>query len=61
VQGEFTDTAPFILLMDDMPDKKTNEPVGGPYPHTGFKTISLLPEGEMGEETLKRKVVICAC
>jgi len=26
IQGDFRDTDPFILLMDDMLDKKTNEP-----------------------------------
>jgi len=53
VQGDFTDTDPFILLMDDMLDKKTDEPVGGPHPHAGFETVSLLLEGEMGDETHK--------
>ncbi len=51
VEGDFTDTDPFILLMDDMLDKKTDEPVGGPHPHAGFETVSLLLDGEMGDET----------
>ena len=55
VQGDFTDTDPFILLMDDMLDKKTDEPVGGPHPHAGFETVSLLLEGEMGDGTMKMK------
>lgn len=55
VQGDFTDTDPFILLMDDMLDKKTDEPVGGPHPHAGFETVSLLLEGEMGDETHRMK------
>lgn len=50
IQGAFADTDPFILLMDDMLDKKTDEPVGGPHPHAGFETVSLLLEGEMGDE-----------
>jgi quercetin 2,3-dioxygenase len=29
IQGDFRDTDPFILLMDDMLDKKNDEPVGG--------------------------------
>jgi len=35
--------------MDDMLDKKDDTPVGGPHPHAGFETVSLLIEGEMGE------------
>src|ERR1700688_3892321 len=50
IQGDFTDTDPFILLMDDMLDKKTNEPVGGPHPHAGFETVTLMLEGELGDE-----------
>jgi redox-sensitive bicupin YhaK (pirin superfamily) len=50
IQGAFADTDPFILLMDDVLDKKTDEPVGGPHPHAGFETVSLLLEGEMGDE-----------
>ena len=40
IQGDFADTDPFILLMDDMLDKKTDEPVGGPHPHAGFETAN---------------------
>jgi redox-sensitive bicupin YhaK (pirin superfamily) len=43
------------MLMDDMLDKKDNEPVGGPHPHAGFETVSLLLEGEMGDEAHKMK------
>ncbi len=50
IQGNFVDTDPFIMLMDDMLDKKTDEPVGGPHPHAGFETITLMLEGEMGDE-----------
>jgi len=50
IQGNFADTDPFILLMDDMLDKKTDEPVGGPHPHAGFETVTLMLEGEMGDE-----------
>ncbi len=41
--------------MDDMLDKKDDEPVGGPHPHAGFETVSLLLEGEIGDETHKMK------
>jgi redox-sensitive bicupin YhaK (pirin superfamily) len=50
IQGDFVDTDPFIMLMDDMLDKKTDEPVGGPHPHAGFETVTLMLEGEMGDE-----------
>ena len=55
IQGDFRDTDPFILLMDDMLDKKTNEPVGGPHPHAGFETVTLMLEGEIGDEVHKMK------
>jgi hypothetical protein len=49
VQIDFTESDPFILLMDDMLEKKDDVPVGGPHPHAGFETVSLLLEGEMGD------------
>jgi quercetin 2,3-dioxygenase len=55
VSGSFSDTDPFIMLMDDMLDKKDNTPVGGAHPHGGFETVSLLLEGEMGDEAHKMK------
>ena len=55
ISGNFSDSDPFIILMDDMLDKKDNEPVGGPHPHAGFETVSLLLEGEMGDEPHKMK------
>jgi redox-sensitive bicupin YhaK (pirin superfamily) len=55
ISGSFSDSDPFIMLMDDMLDKKDNEPVGGPHPHAGFETVSLLLEGEMGDEEHKMK------
>lgn len=51
VYREFEHSDPFILLMDDFLDKKDDEPVGGPHPHAGFETVSLLLEGEIGDET----------
>lgn len=50
IQNEFASSDPFILLMDDFLDKKDTEPVGGPHPHAGFETVSLLLEGEIGDE-----------
>ncbi len=55
IQGDFRDTDPFILLMDDMLDKKTNEPVGGPHPHAGFETVTLMLEGELGDDVRRMK------
>jgi quercetin 2,3-dioxygenase len=50
VYHEFEHSDPFILLMDDFLDKKDDDPVGGPHPHAGFETVSLLLEGEIGDE-----------
>ncbi|RYF85043.1 MAG: pirin family protein [Chitinophagaceae bacterium] len=50
LNGGFGKTDPFILLMDDMLDKKDDAPAGGPHPHAGFETVSLLLEGEIGDE-----------
>lgn len=55
ITGSFSDSDPFIMLMDDILDKKDNEPVGGPHPHAGFETVSLLLEGEMGDDVHKMK------
>lgn len=55
VAGDFGETDPFIFLMDDLLDKKDNVPVGGPHPHAGFETVSLLLEGEIGDERHKLK------
>ena len=49
IQRSFAESDPFIMLMDDMLDKKDNTPSGGPHPHAGFETVSLLIEGAMGE------------
>lgn len=53
IQGKFSESDPFILLMDDMLDKKNEEPVGGPHPHAGFETVTLILEGELGDEVHK--------
>ncbi|MGA0555388.1 pirin family protein [Larkinella sp. VNQ87] len=54
--GGFAKTDPFIFLMDDMLDKKDDEPAGGPHPHAGFETVSLLIDGEIKErlESMKK-------
>src|SRR4030095_8589363 len=55
IQRSFAESDPFILLMDDMLDKKDNEPVGGPHPHAGFETVTLLLDGELGVGAHKMK------
>ncbi len=50
IQVDFVESDPFIVLMDDMLYKTDDIPVGGPHPHAGFETVSLILEGEMGEE-----------
>jgi quercetin 2,3-dioxygenase len=55
ITGGFSVSDPFIMLMDDMLDKKDNHPVGGPHPHAGFETVSLLLEGEIGDDAHKMK------
>jgi redox-sensitive bicupin YhaK (pirin superfamily) len=55
ISGGFSDSDPFILLMDDVLDKKDNSPVGGAHPHAGFETVSFLLEGEIGDEAHKMK------
>jgi hypothetical protein len=55
IQRGFSESDPFIMLMDDMLDKKDEQPVGGPHPHAGFETVSLLLEGEIGDENHKMK------
>jgi redox-sensitive bicupin YhaK (pirin superfamily) len=53
LSGDFSQSDPFILLMDDVLDKKDNAPAGGPHPHAGFETVSLLLEGEIGDDAHK--------
>jgi redox-sensitive bicupin YhaK (pirin superfamily) len=55
ISGSFSESDPFIMLMDDMLDKKDNTPVGGPHPHAGFETVSFLLEGEIGDDAHKMK------
>jgi hypothetical protein len=39
-------TDPFILLIDDHLDIG-NRPVGGPHPHAGFETVTLILDGAL--------------
>lgn len=51
VGGDFKYSDPFIFLMDDNIYKTDNRPVGGPHPHAGFETVSLLVDGKIVEQT----------
>ncbi|WP_020597940.1 pirin family protein [Spirosoma panaciterrae] len=55
IQVDFSESDPFIMLMDDRLNKQDGKPVGGPHPHAGFETVSLLLEGEMGDEAHRLK------
>jgi len=55
ISGGFANSDPFIIMMDDILDKKDTIPVGGPHPHAGFETVSFLLEGEMGDDAHKMK------
>ena len=47
VDGQhFAESDPFIILMDDQMDLPGGEPVGGPHPHAGFETVTLVLEGD---------------
>jgi redox-sensitive bicupin YhaK (pirin superfamily) len=49
IQSDYAESDPFIILMDDLLDKKDDAPAGGPHPHAGFETVTLLLEGTLGE------------
>jgi redox-sensitive bicupin YhaK (pirin superfamily) len=55
LQTSFSNSDPFIALMDDMLDKKDDTPAGGPHPHAGFETVTLVLEGQLGEGAHKMK------
>ncbi len=42
--GDYALSDPFILLMDDRID---GQPIGGPHPHAGFETVTLVVKGGM--------------
>lgn len=48
MERNFRESDPFIMLMDDQLDKRDNQPVGGPHPHAGFETVTLIVEGQLG-------------
>ena len=43
---DFALSDPFILLMDDHLDIG-DRPLGGPHPHAGFETVTLLLQGSI--------------
>jgi len=43
---DFTHTDPFILLMDDRLNLPGGKPAGGPHPHAGFETVTLVIKGD---------------
>lgn len=43
---DFSRTDPFILLMDDQLNLPGGKPVGGPHPHAGFETVTLVLKGD---------------
>jgi len=53
IQLDFAESDPFILLMDDILDKKDDTPAGGPHPHAGFETVTFVIDGEIGEGSHK--------
>ncbi len=55
MNGDYAQTDPFILLMDDLLDKKDTTPAGGPHPHAGFETVTLVLDGELGADDHKLK------
>jgi len=55
IQRSFSESDPFILLMDDVLDKQDDDPAGGPHPHGGFETVTLVLEGEIGDQASKMK------
>jgi quercetin 2,3-dioxygenase len=57
IQVPYSKSDPFIALMDDMLQKQDSGPSGGPNPHAGFETVSLMLDGEIGDmiESLKKR------
>lgn len=46
---DFRKTDPFMLLMDDQLNLPGGPPVGGPHPHAGFETVTLVLKGNEKE------------
>ena len=55
IYDNYKQSDPFILLMDDLLDKKDTTPAGGPHPHAGFETVTLVLDGELGADDHKLK------
>jgi redox-sensitive bicupin YhaK (pirin superfamily) len=55
IYDNYKQSDPFILLMDDLLDKKDTTPAGGPHPHAGFETVTLVLDGELGADDHKMK------
>jgi redox-sensitive bicupin YhaK (pirin superfamily) len=55
IYDNYEQSDPFILLMDDLLDKKDTIPAGGPHPHAGFETVTLVLDGELGAGDHKLK------
>jgi quercetin 2,3-dioxygenase len=55
IYDNYEQSDPFILLMDDLLDKKDTIPAGGPHPHAGFETVTLVLDGELGADDHKLK------
>lgn len=55
IYDNYEQSDPFILLMDDLLDKKDTTPAGGPHPHAGFETVTLVLDGELGADDHKLK------
>ena len=51
VQGAFSQTDPFIALADDTMAIPDGKPVGGPHPHAGFETVTLMLRGKWEESS----------
>jgi redox-sensitive bicupin YhaK (pirin superfamily) len=50
VGGDFSKSDPFIALMDDRIVVPEGKSVGGPHPHAGFETVTMVLEGDLGNE-----------
>ncbi|RYZ42379.1 MAG: pirin family protein [Myxococcaceae bacterium] len=45
---DYAASDPFILLMDD---RINGKPIGGPHPHAGFETVTLVEKGGMRHDS----------
>ncbi len=47
--GRASETDPFVLLMDDRVDFAPGQKIGGPHPHAGLETVTLVLEGSLDD------------